>query len=106
MDAYTIIRDAILNKNSIAARFDGYDRRLSPHVIGTNKQGRRQALFYQYGGGSKSGLGPPGSRANWRCIPVDEMSNVRTISGEWHTADEHGTRPETCVAVIDVEVAY
>ena len=106
MDAYTIIRDAILNKDSVAGWFDGFDRQLSPHIIGTNKQGRRQALFYQYGGGSKSGLGAGGSRANWRCIPVDEMRNVSTISGVWHTADEHGVRPQTCVVVIEAVVAY
>lgn len=106
MDAYTIIRNAILNKDSIAGRYHGFARQLSPHVIGTNRQGQRQALFYQYGGESETGLGPPGSRKNWRCIPIDDMAGVSTVSGEWHTADEHGVRSQVCVKVVDVEVAY
>ena len=106
MDAYTIVRNAILNKDSISGQYHGFARKLSPHVIGTNKRGQRQALFYQYGGGSVTGLGPPGSIKNWRCIPIDDMSDVSTISGEWNTADEHGVRQQVCVRDVDVKVAY
>ena len=102
---YDVVRQAILDRDSISADYDGYPREMSPHVIGINKQGREQALFYQYAGGSKSGLGPPGSRRNWRCIEIVKLENVRVIKRVWETAPNH-TRPQTCVNAIDVEVAY
>jgi hypothetical protein len=103
MNAYAIVRDAITNRESIAAEYDGHHREMSPHVIGT-KRGRAQALCYQYGGTSSSGpLGPVGSPDNWRCVVIDKLVNARPIKGVWHTAPNH-TRPQTCVGEIDVEV--
>ena len=104
MDAYTLIRDAIVAKNSISGDYDGHYREMSPHVIGT-KKGRAQALCYQFGGTSSSGLGPAGSRKNWRCVVIDKLSNVRTIKGVWHTAPDH-SQDQTCVDVIEAEVEY
>ena len=102
-NAYSLIRLAILNKTNISATYNGYHRELSPHTLGT-KDGRPQALFYQFGGTSSSGLGPLGTGANWRCMPVGAMQDVAPLNGPWHTAPTH-SRPQTCVGVIDVEVA-
>jgi hypothetical protein len=103
VDNYALIRDAVVRKRQVIAIYHGRRRELCPHVLGT-KRGRRQALFYQFGGESQSGLGPLGSATNWRCIPVDELSDVRTRDGQWFTADDH-SRPETCVDYVDVQVA-
>lgn len=104
-DTYVQLKEAILNKDSIAADYDGHRREMSPHVIGT-KRGRAQALCYQYGGTSSSGaIGPIGSPSNWRCIVIEKLQNVSTIKGVWHTAPNH-TRPQTCVDVIEAEVAF
>lgn len=104
IDNYSIIRQAILDKEQVIATYQEHEREMCPHVLGT-KRDRRQALFYQFGGTSKSGLQPDGSPENWRCIPVDELQNVRTRKGPWHTAPNH-SRPQTCVDRIDVEVAF
>ena len=101
-DAYAIIRDAILNKQQIVARYRGYAREMCPHVLGT-KDGREQALFYQFAGSSRSGLGADGSPNNWRCMFIDELSEVEAQDGEWHSAPKH-TQRQTCVDQIDVEV--
>ena len=103
MSNYQIVRDAIINKKQITAFYDGHPREMCPHVIGT-KNGREQALFYQFGGSSKSGLQPAGSGANWRCIPIEGLQQVSSKDGGWHTAPNH-SRPQTCVDVIDVEVS-
>ena len=85
------------------ATYNGHRREMCPHVIGT-KNGRRQALFYQFGGTSSSGGRiKPGSTQNWRCIPVDGLTNVEVREGEWHTASNHSV-PQTCVDIIDLEV--
>ena len=102
MSNYDVIREAINNQDQIIAMYDGYRRELCPHVIGM-KNGRPHALFYQFGGDSKSGLQPEGSPRNWRCIFVDELSDVTARQGDWHTAPNH-SRPQTCVDQIDLEV--
>jgi hypothetical protein len=100
--AYEIVRDAIVNRKIVTATYRGKKRVLCPHVIGT-KNGRRQALFYQFAGESSSGLGPDGDPENWRCMFLDELSAVTAEVGDWHTAPNH-SRPQTCVGQIDVEV--
>jgi hypothetical protein len=104
MSTYEIVRDAIQNKKVVVAWYDGHERIMCPHVLGT-KKGRAQALFYQFAGTSKSGLLPDCSPSNWRCLFLDQLSNVasRDAGGEWHTAPNH-LRPQTCVDQIEVEI--
>lgn len=97
-DSYELIRTATLARRQVVATYKGYRRELCPHVLGL-KNGRRQALFFQFGGGSSSTLPP---RGEWRCIPVDGLRDVVVRDGSWHTSVGH-QRPETCVDTIDVE---
>jgi hypothetical protein len=99
---YEIVRQAILDKNVIIADYDNFERQMCPHVIGW-KRGQEQALFYQFGGSSPSGLGVPRSPDNWRCIKIHRLSNVRSQPGGWYSGPHH-SRPQTCVDHIDVEV--
>lgn len=96
-DVYAQIRAAVLAKQQVVATYRGHRRELCPHVLGT-KDGRRQALFFQFGGGSSSTL-PPGG--DWRCIPVDALEDVLIREGPWHTGSQH-LFPETCVDEMDV----
>jgi len=96
-----IIVDAIHNKLIVTAMYQGYPRVMCPHVIGY-KDRRINALFFQFAGGSRRGL-PPGGQ--WRCVHVDELSNVASGAGEWHTGPSH-TRPQTCVDDVIAEVVY
>ena len=102
--AYDIIREAILTHSSISATYDNHYREMTPHVLGL-KGTSPHALFYQYGGTSGSGLGPPGAARNWRCVFISKLSEVRLIPGVFHTAPNH-SRPQTCVNAIDVEVTF
>ena len=106
MTVYEIVRDAINSHKIITATYRGRVRVMCPHVLGT-KRGREQALFYQFAGDSSSGLGPDGDPENWRCMFLDELSNVSSAdaTGEWHTAPNH-SRPQTCVDQIAAEVAF
>lgn len=100
--SYATIRQAILNKYQVIGEYHGHRREMCPHVIGT-KNGEAHVLCYQFAGGSQSGLGPDGSKDNWRCIRIAEFRNVTTRAGSWHTAPNH-SRPQSCVDEIDVEV--
>lgn len=103
-DTYKIIRKAIQNKEIVTAIYQDHPREMCPHVIG-HKNGREQALFYQFGGSTSKGPVVPGSnqKQNWRCIPIAGLINVSTRSGEWHTSDNH-SQAQTCVDEIDLEV--
>ena len=100
-DNYSLVRQAIINRQQIHATYRGLYREMCPHTLGT-KTGRRQALFFQFAGESSKGL-PPGGE--WRCIPVDELADVVVRDGGWFT-DERHSQPQTCVDEIDVEVDH
>ena len=101
MSTYAVLREAVLAKKQVVCWYQGYERSICPHVLGT-KRGREQTLAFQFAGGSKTGL-PPGGR--WRCMVVAEIANATLRDGDWHTGDDH-SRPQTCVDVIDVEVSF
>jgi hypothetical protein len=103
---YEIIKQAILAEQAVEAIYKGKPRLLCPHVLGIDKNGGLQALFYQFGGESNSRpIEPDGSPNNWRCLSLDLLSSVQPVSGGgWHTAPNH-SRPQTCVKLIHVEVA-
>lgn len=103
MSNYSIIKSAIQNKQCVTCFYNGFIRKMTPHVIGT-KNGRQQALFYQYGGQSSSGLSPD-PKKNWRCIEVDKITSISLNTDLFQTANNHNTA-QTCVDVIDVEVRY
>jgi len=103
--SYELIRQAILEHKAIHAIYNGQYREMCPHVLG-NKNGKPQALFYQFGGASNSRpIQPDGSPDNWRCIELSKLSNVTIHDTVWHTAPNH-SRPQTCVGNVDVAVAY
>jgi hypothetical protein len=103
--SYQLVRQAISEHKNIHATYSGLHREMTPHVIGT-KDGKPQALFYQYGGQSTSRpIEADGSAANWRCIEIAKLSNVEIVGGATHTAPNH-SRPQTCVGIVDLEVQF
>ena len=103
MSDYDLIKEAIQKKRCVTCYYNGYLRKMSPHVIGT-KNGNEQALFYQYGGESSSGLSSNTSQ-NWRCIPVNKIENLSINTDFFQSALNH-SKTQTCVSVIDVEIDY
>ncbi|KGL62920.1 hypothetical protein [Polaribacter sp. Hel1_85] len=101
MSNYDLIRQAILDRECITCSYNGYVRKMTPHVIGT-KNGNKQALFYQYGGNSSSGLSSNPFK-NWRCIEISKIKDLKLNSDLFQTANNH-SKKQTCVDNIDVEV--
>jgi hypothetical protein len=93
---------AVVGKRPIGAVYNGRPRLFCPHRLGRNKEGQIRVLCYQYGGASVSGLEPPGSSANWRCVVLEKLRSVELLDDEWHTAPNH-SRPQTCIADADVD---
>jgi hypothetical protein len=103
-EIYCFVRQAIVDKNVVIANYHGHVREMCLHVNG-KKNGHAQAFLYQFDGGSSGGLKPDGSPSNWRCLRVDELSQVsiRKSEGEWHTAC-NDSAAQTGVDETDVKV--
>ena len=71
-DVYRKVRQAIETRRPISAFYEEHPRLFCPHRLGRNKEGELRVLCCQFGGASRSGLKPPGSPDNWRCIAVNE----------------------------------
>jgi hypothetical protein len=100
---YDLIKAAIRGRQAMEIVYGGYSRRVCPHVLGSTK-GIQHALFYQHGGGSKSGLKPDGSPANGRCVFISEITSARTVDDDWHTAFNWSVNDQKCVSEVDVSV--
>ena len=101
-DIYRLLWVAVEQKRPIEAIYNGGRRLLCPHRLGRNRVGRLRVLCYQYGGHSASGLSPIGTAANWRCINVEKLRNVKLVEDAWRTAPNH-SRPATCVVDADID---
>jgi hypothetical protein len=101
-EIYGIVRKAVETRRPISGVYDGKPRLFCPHRLGRNKEGQFRVLCYQYGGASRSGLKPPGSSDNWRCIALDKLNDVKLLEGGWRTAPNH-SRPASCVVDADVD---
>jgi hypothetical protein len=101
-DVYWIVRKAVEDRRPISCEYHNLPRLFCLHRLGRNKDRQLRVLCYQYGGESESGLQPPGSAANWRCIALDKLSRVELLNGMWHTAPNH-SRPASCIVDPDVD---
>jgi hypothetical protein len=97
------VRAAIIHRRPIAAFYRGCRRLLCPHLLGWNRRRQRQVLCYQYGGDSESGLMPAGAPDNWRCLAVENLSQVELLDGPWQTAENH-SRPQNCIEEVELDV--
>ena len=78
-----LIKNAMINRNSISCNYDGLYREMSPYCLGWKKN-ELQCLFYQYGGRSKSGFIDGVSSKNWRCIKLLKLRNVTILDEPLH----------------------
>lgn len=100
---YQLLRNAIINKQNVSADYKGYHRIMTPHTLGY-KEGKEKCLLYQFDGQSSSAtVFPENSPANWRCVFIEELTNVATTGGPLHTCQTH-TKKQTCVDDVDVEL--
>lgn len=101
MDNYAIVRDAIINKQTVIAEYDGFHRELCPHAIGWGK-GMMRALFYQSGGETSKGTVVANSPGNWRCLEIAKLQITGTRQG-WSSVTTTGKR-SSCLDTIDFEI--
>jgi hypothetical protein len=99
---YRTIYQAVERRHPISAVYHDLPRLFCPHRLGRNSKGELRVLCYQYGGESESGLGPPGSAENWRCVALAELSAIKRLRGRWRTAPNH-SRPAHCIVDVNID---
>jgi hypothetical protein len=97
---YDLIRNAVLERDSLSARYQGHLRIFSPVLLGT-KAGEPHVLGYQFDGTSREPLRPDGSPENWRCLRVSELTGVNLLPGIWHIARKR-QGSQNCIDQVDV----
>lgn len=100
-ETFELFSQAVEGRKQIVCTYQGRRREICPHVVGW-KEGREQALSFQFAGQSSKGL-PPGGE--WRCLILSQVRDVEIRDGDWHTGHGH-LRPQTCVNHIFAEVTY
>jgi hypothetical protein len=101
-DIYGLVWKAVANRCPMTALYHGGARLFCPHKLGRNKEGELRVLCYQYGGESQSGLEPAGSPANWRCLVLEKLREVKLLDERWRTAPNH-SRPASCIVQADID---
>ena len=99
-DAFDLIKQAIAERKLISAVYHGKQRELCPHVLGWKVE-RERALLFQVGGDSAKGLDAIGS---WRCLNLDELSEVDIYEGEFRTGPGYYDNPQKCVDKIEAQI--
>jgi hypothetical protein len=99
-DAFELIKQAIAEKKLVSAVYHERRRELCPHVLGWKGE-REHALFFQVGGDSTKGLASDGS---WRCLNLDELTDVEIIEGEFRTGPGYYDSPQKCVDKIEAQI--
>ena len=99
MTTYEAIRASMEARKPFSCNYSGYFREVCAHTLGT-KNGKEQVLVFQFGGESSKGL-PEGGE--WRCLPVDGISEFQELDGPWRTGERHSQK-QTCVDNVDLEV--
>ena len=97
---YDLIRNAVLERDSLSARYQGHLRIFSPVLLGT-KEGEPHVLGYQFDGTSHQPLRPDGSPENWRCLRVSELTDLNVLPGIWHIAGKR-KGSQNCIGQVDV----
>ena len=98
---FDLFVQAVREKKQVTCTYQMRRRELCVHAVGW-KNGREQALSFQFAGESSKGL-PPGGE--WRCLDLGLVSNVQLRDGPWHTGLNH-SQPQTCVDQIAAEVDF
>jgi hypothetical protein len=96
---YETVRQAILNRRSLACVYDTHVRFFSPHILGKSPDGGVTVVGFQYAGGRQQGRLP--SEGEWCCFRVDRLQRLRPVADKW-TTGPLSSYPEGRVSAIDV----
>lgn len=96
---YETVRQAILNRRSLACVYDAHVRFFSPHILGKAPDGRITVVGFQYAGGRPEGRLL--RNGEWCCFRLERVARLRPAPDKW-TTGPLSSYPEGRVSAIDV----
>ena len=112
MGVYEVLYEAITKHHSLRVMYKGHERLISPHKLGTKQETgedgkpypHRNVFVYQFGGYSSKIIKPDGSKDNWRCWYVEDITGISVLAEErWHTSHEYAAGVNHCIDSIHIE---
>jgi hypothetical protein len=97
---YGLVLRAMRERRQVTCVYGGLRRAVCPIVLGTS-EGREKVLAFQVGGQSSRPLRGPETR--WRCMFLEEMTEVALQDGPWQAGGRHRSS-QTCVRGVDYDV--
>ena len=94
----TIIRQAIVDRQSLTAIYDNYVRHFSPHILGRDERRLPVILAFQYGGGRPGGLPHAG---DWCLFQLNGLKSLSHNRDPW-AAGPPADKPTHLMTEIDV----
>jgi hypothetical protein len=104
---WTALNIALRARRPVLVNYHGHQRLICPHALGW-KAGRPMMLAYQTGGHTTSGSLDPDPTRRWRCLYIDQISDVIPAdhASQWATADNYSpTRPFPAGAIDELAIA-
>jgi len=97
-EAYRLVWDAVRQHRQLTFFYRGRPRAACPTVLGYARDGNEMLFAYQVGGETSGDAPLPA----WRSFKLNEVSNLRSTSGDWQSGTSH-KKPQAVVQFVDVD---
>src|SRR5215831_1562271 len=97
-EIYRLVWDAVRRHRQLTFSYHGRQREACPTVLGYSKGGSEMLVAYQVAGETSGDAQLPA----WRSFKLDEVSDIRSRSGDWHGGTSHKS-PQAAVQFVDVD---
>jgi len=97
-ETYRLVWDAVRRHRQLTFSYHGRLREACPTVLGYAKHGSEMLIAYQFGGETTGNAPLPA----WRSFKLDEVSDLRSRSGDWQGGSSH-RKPQAVVQFVDVD---
>jgi hypothetical protein len=100
--SYTVVHQAILDRRSLTARYDGAVLHFSPHALGRHKDKSLRVVAFQYAGRGPASPAPGEvDLGRWRCLSLARLKRVAPNLDGWHSGHDR-RQPLHCVVQVVV----
>jgi 5'-deoxynucleotidase YfbR-like HD superfamily hydrolase len=98
-----LLRRAIKELKQVVGIAKGLRREFCPYTLGLGKAQDWKVFVWQFGGKSSR---PLKGGADWRCLSLKELEDLRLLDGEWQHGALTGEHPRnSCIKEVDSDVA-
>jgi hypothetical protein len=96
--SYSVVRQAILDRHSLTARYAGQVLHFSPHALGRGADRAFRVVAFQY---AARGGAPMARGGRWRCLRLCRLTHLVPNADGWQSGHDY-RRPLKCVVQLDV----